>query len=286
MDYKNILNSAKLASIVCFCWFLSGCASIPETIAKSRWEGHPVREALVKWGRPNLRIAPAGDGATLYEWAFDKDYAYTAYVGSDTRNDVTTNFYERRLATAACRLSITANASGIITNFVTTQSNGGCADFYWGAKFPSPDEETSANGKILDENLRKIKRINERYKMVCAKPEYAVIFKQPPCDTVWITTAISKSINILNPTREQRAKLLKWGDEMYVIVNEYREFFSSTGSKEDKQMIDLIARTNPSKEKPNSQAQWAYIGNWAAFAKSEAEMLASYGGRTYGEYKK
>jgi len=252
MRMKNVFNRIEIAFVVGACLLLSACANspltaVPEGMAKSRWSGHPINEAVAKWGKPNVRVTPAGDGTTVYEWALGGKYTHTEYVATNTSNmfgDMMTSHPEEKVTTSNCNVLISADSNGIITNFETKR---GCGQFFFGSDSISPDEATAAKGKILEANMRAVKRIDDRYKMVCAKPEYAVLFENPPCDAV--SVKLSHTIDISKGTREQKELFIKWSKEMDSIVNDYAAFFRSTGDVGDKTAAYYIDVTIPQSEK-------------------------------------
>lgn len=144
MKIKKYLSIAAI--------LLSGCGtdghliSIPEAVAKGRWVGRPINEAMIKWGKPNGRVESLEGGATFYEWVWAGNFTYNAYAGTDSRmisnNTVlTTNYYQARNGFDQCKLWISSD-KGIIMKFETTalgshgQGVKGCSEFYWGSNRP------------------------------------------------------------------------------------------------------------------------------------------------------
>lgn len=132
---------------VCVCLLvpiLAGCAnavpSLPEMMARSKWQGKHMEEALAKWGRPS-GVVRLKDGQRMAYWGSGFTRQVTQAAGQTvtygngpltvTDNYVTTNqSYE-------CRLELTFNDDNVITRFNTWQNRGGgCSEFFWGKNSP------------------------------------------------------------------------------------------------------------------------------------------------------
>jgi len=134
----------RLTSALLLVLILGGCAnaypSIPEMMARSKWEGRTMEEALAKWGRPS-KVVRLKDGQRMAYWTSGYTQPVTMATGQTmqhtgaglmiTDNYVTTNqdYY--------CRMELTFNDQNIITRFNTWQNRtGGCSDVYWGKNSP------------------------------------------------------------------------------------------------------------------------------------------------------
>jgi hypothetical protein len=288
MKKKNIFNGKKIVFMAIGCLMLSACASdghlvsIPEAIANKNWNGHPVYEAIAKWGKP-LSVAHAGDGTTLYEWGWSPKYAYNEYAGSSYSSDgVQTDYFQRRIGTAECLLLINADSNGIITHLETRQAAAGCVDFYWGSNSASPDAATGVKGKMLGERIEKAKEINERYRVVCTKPEYAGLFAEMHCND-FANFTIASDVNLLKITPKQRELFSKWRAEMDSVVNAYLVFLRSTEIPTDKGVADTV--DSVSVQKPVAEEYNMYLTNEHLTARN-AQRLSAYVRRTYLQYEK
>ncbi|HEX7643258.1 MAG TPA: hypothetical protein VF472_13715 [Burkholderiaceae bacterium] len=296
MEKKNIFNRMKIASIASGSLLLSACASdghmtsTSDTVANSNWKGHPVIEAMAKWGKP-MRVTPAGNGATLYEWMWSPKYTYDQAVGSQReykgeesiRNSDgsisyipvygNTSIYEQRTGFGECNLAITANFDGFITNLDIKQAASGCADVFGGANSASPDAATAAKAKVLSENLKKAKAVDGKYRMLCAKADYIELFEDPSCDSV--TFKVAKNVNVSKLTPDQKRLFSQWRAEMQSITDEYKAFLHSTGSAADKGNADFLDSMKPVDEKYNVGLQ----NEGLVYMK--AHRLATYTRMTY-----
>jgi hypothetical protein len=282
MMMKNILNKTRITCAAICCLLLSACASdghmisVPEAIANKNWIGHPIYEAMGKWGKP--LVTPVGDGTGLYQWGRSSKYAYNAYVGSSTSSYGQTDFYKQQIGTAECLILINADANGIITHFETRQSASGCTDFYWGSGSASPDAESAAKGKLLVESLAKAKELNARYEMIYTKPEYAELFSEAHSDdNSYFTVGPDVVAGKLTP--HQIELFSKWRAEMDSVVKDYQVFLRSTQDRADKSQADNIEFMNkatpPATEKNNRKLQNEYI------TYRNAKALSMYVRRTY-----
>ena len=275
--------------VIC-CLLLSACAStpitsIPEAVAQKNWNGHPVYEAIAKWGKPHIQSA--GDGTTIYQWEMGGNYSHTEYVSSVDHNmfgDMVTSHPEQRVVTHQCTVSITADPTGTITNFETIHNvpgTSGCGEFFYGSDSVSPDAASATKGKLLLENIGKAKKLDAQYKAVCAKPDYAVLFSDPHCDDS-IPFAVAAGVKIFKLTPTQKDLFAKWRAEMTAVVSSYQVFLRSTQIPADKILADAmdkgIATMNASIEKSKMP-----LASESATART-AQALSGYVRRTYLQY--
>ncbi|PRC94743.1 hypothetical protein S2091_0746 [Solimicrobium silvestre] len=248
--------------------------SVPEAIANKNWIGHPIYEAMGKWGKP--LVTPVGDGTGLYQWGWNSKYAYNAQVGtSSSSNGVQTTYYQKQIGTAECQIVVNADSNGIITHFET---RGACSDLYWGSGSATPDAESAAKGKLLVESLAKAKELNARYEMVYTKPEYAELFSEAHSDdNSYFTVGPDVVVGKLTP--HQIELFSKWRGEMDSVVKDYQVFLRSTQDRADKSQADNIEFMNkatpPATEKNNRKLQNEYI------TYRNAKALSMYVRRTY-----
>ncbi|WP_157634477.1 hypothetical protein [Variovorax sp. Root318D1] len=138
---------ATVAVLLTACGTDGHLISIPEAVAKSRWIGRPINEAMVKWGKPNGRVESIQNGAMFYEWVWAEGFTYNAYTGSNTQmvsgnTLLTTNYYQTRNGLDQCKLWISSDAKGVIMKFETTSQGAHgqgvkrCSEFYWGSNPP------------------------------------------------------------------------------------------------------------------------------------------------------
>jgi len=188
---------------------------------------------MAKWGIPTIAPAQVADGTTVYRWLWSPSYTYDQQVGYATTDYGTVDFYEKQVGQGACGLSINADSNGTITNLETSENVRQCRDIFW-ASGVSPDEKTAINGKALVSNLRAIRAIDQRYKVACARPEYAKLFDQSHCNI----GATGLAVNEITP--QQRATLSSWLHEMDEITADYMAFFRSTGAAQDAEIVHHV----------------------------------------------
>jgi hypothetical protein len=287
MRKKNIFNRPKITVMAICCLLLSACAnspiaSIPEAIAKKNWTGHPVTEAIAKWGKSVPK--PVGDGTTVYEWAMGGNYAQTKYVPTTEHNmfgDMLSSKRETEVVNKQCTLTITADANGIITNFETNRSSGGaggCSEFYYGSDSVSPDAASAAKGKMLVENMDKARKLNDSYEMICNNPEYAALFKDMHCDDSQ-PFSVASDVKLAKITPKQQELFAKWRAEMDSVVMAYQVFLRGTQSPIDKGMADGVdtgnAAVKPYYEKNKFPLAFEHL------SARNAQVLSAYVRRTY-----
>ena len=129
---------------VLLCSLLASCAnmpSVPEAIAKSRWTGKSMTEAIEKWGTPH-QLQQVDQEHYLAIWNVDsfqnsvvqptgQTLEMTAAGPTLVGHSRVQTYYHQ------CDLQLTFNQQLTITHFKTHESrNGSCSDFYWGKNRP------------------------------------------------------------------------------------------------------------------------------------------------------
>lgn len=298
---KTIVNAAKTAVAAGVGLFLSACAGAGpiDTVSESRlndaWKGHPVTEALGKWGGPVV-VRPDGNGTTLYQWMFGENYVYDQYTGSDTKYTgesaqyhsdghityspeyETTDHYEKRRGSRICVLQLHADANGAIMNLETKDTDGGCKEFYSGTHSTPPDAAAIAKGKVYADRFQTLKSIAARYEATCTKPEYLALFGKSPCDPSGMKIVGARKESQMTP--EQKAVLGKWSVEMNAIIEDYLAFFRGTGSHSDKATVDSVEQMRSIE---NSGKFNAFLVQEIS-TSTHARQLEQYTKDAYGKY--
>lgn len=105
------------------------------------------------------------------------------------------------------------------------------------------------NGNTRAENVEVFKKINEKYPLICGKPDYAAFFLKSPCDGNAIT--IAHLVDNTKINQEQKDILLKWRSDMDAVKNERNAFFRNVGSPIDKRWADYVDSIQPEIDKYN-----------------------------------
>lgn len=299
---KIILTRIKVAFVASAGLILSACAgsgllgSLSDSKLNDEWKGHPITDAMGKWGKPIL-VKPDGDGTNLYEWAWSKGYTYQAYTGSDTQriedravyhgdgrityepDYQTTDHYETRVGSRGCMLMVHADSSGIITNLGTQDYSGGCSDFYSSANASPPDEESARKGEDFSNRFQTIKSITARYKAICTNPEYTALFEKSPCTNTYLK--IVGAPNASKMTSKQKETLAKWRAEMEAIVSDYLAFFKSSGDVSDKAIAHSVESIQTSVKTRSPNNVFLFSEQMTAM---NAYQLAQYTKQIYQKY--
>ena len=274
------LHRTMVALVVVGGLLLSACAT---TRARHSWNGHPIAEAMAKWGIPVIEPAQVADGTTVYHWLWSPSYTYDQQVGYATTDYGTVDFYEKQVGRGACGLSINADSSGTITNLETSQNVRQCGDIFW-ASGVSPDETTAINGKALASNLRSIRAIDQRYRMACARPEYAKLFDQSRCNVGM--TSVAVTVRILEITPQERATFASWLHEMGEITGNYLAFFRSTGAPQDMQIVQIV-ESMPDWSMPDARAPGGFADvQRVGSAARKLSLLVQHSIRTYHQFNR
>lgn len=123
---------------------LSGCMNmvptIPEMMARSKWEGKPIKDAVAKWGPP-AGVTQAKDGQRVAYWSGSSLTTVREALGQTVEPGgpglIITSHYADRVITNNCTLTLKFNQDNIITKFDTWENrSGACGDFYWGSNSP------------------------------------------------------------------------------------------------------------------------------------------------------
>lgn len=142
MLFKHV--RLRLACTLLLVPILGGCAnaipSIPEMMARSKWEGRTMEEALAKWGRPT-KVVRLQDGQRMAYWTSGYTQPVTMATGQTMQHTgaglVVTDNYVTTNRDYYCRMELTFNDQNIITRFNTWQNRtGGCVDVFWGKNSP------------------------------------------------------------------------------------------------------------------------------------------------------
>ncbi len=301
MRMKTLYTTIKAVAVVNACLFLSACAgtgpldSLSESRMNDAWKGHPVTDALGKWGWPVV-VRPDGNGATLYQWVFGKNYVYEQYTGSKTNyvgdsaeyhsdghitynpEYETTKYYEKKIGSRICMLQLHTDSNRTIINLETKDADGGCSDFYSGTNSNPPDAAAIAKGKIYADRLQTLKSITARYDASCTKPEYLTLFGKSHCDVTDIKIVGARKESQMTP--EQKAVLAKWDVEMSTIVEDYLTYFRSTEASSDKAVADAIEATRSVFKSRNFNAFLLQEHTTSLHAK----QMAQYTKDVYGRY--
>lgn len=118
----HALKPLLLASIT----LISACASVPELMARSAWEGRNVSEAYKTWGGPQ-QINQNSDGVFTLVWFKSHFKTDTVYKGSSesvsggVRN--ITNYYADETRNVECKITLYVAPDQTI---LKADSEGGC----------------------------------------------------------------------------------------------------------------------------------------------------------------
>lgn len=118
----NTHKSLLLASLT----LLGACASVPELMARSAWEGRNVNEAYQQWGGAQ-QMNQNADGVFVLVWFKSHWKTDTVYQGSSenvsagVRN--ITNYYADETRNVECRITLYVGPDQIIRK---ADSEGGC----------------------------------------------------------------------------------------------------------------------------------------------------------------
>ena len=301
MRMKKLYPTIMAVAAVSAGLFLSACAgtgpvdSFSESRLNDAWKGHPVTEALGKWGGP-IVVRPDGNGTTLYQWMFGENYVYDQYTGSDTKYTgesaeyhsdghitytpeyKTTDHYEKKLGSRICVLQLHADANGAIMNLETKDTDGGCKEFYSGTHSSPPDAAAIAKGKVYADRFQTLKSITARYEATCTKPEYLALFGKSPCDQSSMKIVGARKESQMTP--EQKAVLGKWNVETNAIIEDYLAFFRSSGSNSDRATVDSVEQMRSIEKSGKFNAFLVQEISTSAHAK----QLEQYAKDAYGKY--
>ncbi|WP_431019422.1 hypothetical protein ACQ4K0_28435 [Burkholderia cepacia] len=123
---------------------MSGCGNvvptIPEMVARSKWEGKPMSQAYQKWGQP-AGYALAKDGEKVAYWNTASLGTVRRAAGQTMEQTAgglaITDHWVDETITYECTLVLKFNQNNVITQFKTLQNRlGGCTNFYWGGNGP------------------------------------------------------------------------------------------------------------------------------------------------------
>lgn len=116
------LKPLLLASIT----LIDGCASVPELMARSAWEGRNVNEAYEKWGGPQ-QINQNSDGVFTLVWFKSHYVTDTVYKGSSENVSGgvrhITSYYADETRNVDCTITLYVTPDQIIQK---ADSEGGC----------------------------------------------------------------------------------------------------------------------------------------------------------------
>lgn len=105
---------------------LGGCASVPELMARSDWEGRNVNEAYEKWGGPQ-QMDQTPEGVFTLVWFKSHDVTDTVYKGSseNVSNGVRhiTDYYADETRNVDCKITLYVAPDQTI---LKAYSEGGC----------------------------------------------------------------------------------------------------------------------------------------------------------------
>ncbi|MCD5974273.1 hypothetical protein ALP94_00875 [Pseudomonas savastanoi pv. glycinea] len=105
---------------------ISACASVPELMARSAWEGRNVQDAYKKWGGPH-QMDQTPDGVFTLVWFESHWETDTVYKGSSenvsggVRN--ITNYYADETRNVDCKITLYVAPDQTI---LKADSEGGC----------------------------------------------------------------------------------------------------------------------------------------------------------------
>ncbi|WP_313207562.1 hypothetical protein [Stenotrophomonas sp.] len=117
-------TTAMRAALVLGAALLTGCVSmptLPETIAKHKWQGRSAEEAIRFFGRP-MAMERSEDGQhAVMKWYWDTSYTRTELVGASQERQgnvlVNTSYWDDVNHVKACIVTVTVDNEKRITRF-------------------------------------------------------------------------------------------------------------------------------------------------------------------------
>ncbi len=130
-------------------------------------------------------------------------------------------------------------------------------------------------------NFEVLKQIDEKYKAVCAKPEYASLFLKTPCLGTDITVEQLADSSKITP--EQKVLLLRWRTEASANTKEHQEFVLKVGGSLDTQWVVYEASVQPEVDKCNLDLSNGVItwGEYNQKRKDFGERIRAEHGRIF-----
>ena len=245
--------------IFLICLFLSGCATTAgyEKVLSS-WVGQSADRLISSWGAPANTTQLSG-GSRVLEYSNQRNIqlgGYTTTVPQTTVQNGTANIYGNNGASASgtyngtsttyvqqttpiqnitmsCSTRFTVNSQNIITNWAW-QGND--------CKAKEPPQQTQQNADEASrkrvENTQRLKLIDEKVTIICAKSEYSALFLKAPCRGTDITLANLVDRNKIAP--ELKEMLLHYRVDMDAYSKERNEFLRQIGSPADLQWTNYL----------------------------------------------
>jgi hypothetical protein len=129
------------------------------------------------------------------------------------------------------------------------------------------------------EYVNAIRKFDEKFNAVCAKPEYAAFFVKTTCSAKDITfEQLADSTKI---TQEQKTILPKYRTAVDIISKERSEYAHTNGPDGDKRWADYIDSTNPEVDKYNLDLYNGII-TWGEYNQHRKDLSA----KIQTEYKR
>lgn len=293
MRLRTLHALVKLAVFVGACLFLSSCAGV-DTASVSRineqWKGHPLTEAIGKWGTP-MEIKKDENGAPVYTWWFyGKGYTYNQYLGSETHYTgeaaeyhsdghitytptyATKDYYKERQGSRICMTKAHTDPGHMINYLEIQDLDGGCSYFFSSDKAGPPDAATAEKGKVVADKFAEIKSLIARRKALCAKPEYAALFEASPCDNPYFNIAGARTEAKMSP--EQKRKLFGWSLEMNALIDDYLAFFHRPDEPILQQVVGTFEKERESNQDKKFDKVFLFHEHFEAMFAQQLEKTA------------